>query len=455
LAVLPEDEDVPIQVIAGLWAETGNVDEGDADDLIQRLQTLSLLQNLDRRSQTLRLHDNMIWYLRDRIGPPSCGAAHAAMVRALLAASCGQWANLPADHTYGWRFLIRHLRAASQNVQADQILVDYEWIKGKLRACGSIELYESYLPESAEESVRLVGRSIALSLPALAANPRELARQIFGRLGGIERDALKPIVAAARNDSDFCPAPRWPGFNPPGAERLRLVGHEGAVLTAVFSPDGNLLLTASEDDTARLWDAGTGMEIRALRGHKDTVASGAFSPDGTLILTASADNTARLWDATTGTEIRTLRGHHDAVMSGMFSPDGTSILTSSADRTVRLWNVKSGTQIRMLRAYSYSGYEEYAHFDWVLSAVFSTDGARILTASCDRTAALWDATTGERIRTFQHKGWVMSAAFSPDGARIITTSRDGAVRLWTPELEDPIRELSGHLNWVASCSLLS
>ena len=69
-------------------------------------------------------------------------------------------------------------------------------------------------------------------------------------------------------------------------------------MSAAFSPDGKRIVTASEDKTARLWDAATGKQIgEPLRGHEGAVMSAAFSPDGKRIVTASADNTARLWDA--------------------------------------------------------------------------------------------------------------------------------------------------------------
>jgi WD40 repeat protein len=186
--------------------------------------------------------------------------------------------------------------------------------------------------------VRLVGRAIALSLPALAADPRELARQLSGRLGGVAHAAAVAVVAAARGDPDFRPAPRWPGLTPPGAERLRLVGHEDAVWSTAFSPDGARIVTASLDGTARVWDAETGAEIAVLRGHEDAVRGAAFSPDGARVVTASADRTARLWDAASGAEIAALRGHEDAVWSAAFSPDGTRVVTASADRTARLWD---------------------------------------------------------------------------------------------------------------------
>src|SRR5262245_47392952 len=107
----------------------------------------------------------------------------------------------------------------------------YKWIKAKLHANRASELHASYQPESSDESVQLVGRAIALSLPVLEADPRELARQLFGRLGCLKDEAAAKLAAAARADGDFSPAPRWPNLTPPGAERLRMIGHEGAVAT--------------------------------------------------------------------------------------------------------------------------------------------------------------------------------------------------------------------------------
>ena len=153
------------------------------------------------------------------------------------------------------------------------------------------------------------------------------------------------------------------------------------VSSAAFSPDGSRIVTASDDNTARIWDAATGKEIAVLRGHDGSVNSAAFSPDGSRIVTASEDKTARIWDAATGKEIAVLRGHDGAVNSAAFSPDGSRIVTASVDKTARIWDAATAKEIAVLRG----------HEDGVSSAAFSPDGSRIVTASDDKTARIWDA----------------------------------------------------------------
>jgi WD40 repeat protein len=111
--------------------------------------------------------------------------------------------------------------------------------------------------------------------------------------------------------------------------------------------------------------------------------------------------------------------HQDAIYALVFSPDGARILTASWDKTAKLWNAASG---KLIAAFPHQGA--------VNSAAFSPDGTRILTASADKTAKLWAAASGNVIGSFSHDGTVNAAAFSPDGTRILTASADHTAKLW-------------------------
>jgi WD40 repeat protein/serine/threonine protein kinase len=111
--------------------------------------------------------------------------------------------------------------------------------------------------------------------------------------------------------------------------------------------------------------------------------------------------------------------HQDTVENVTFSPDGARILTASRDKTAKLWDAASG---KLLASFDHQGR--------VLQGVFSPDGTRILTASADMTAKLWDTASGKLVGSFAHEDWVLHAAFSPDGSRILTASADKTAKLW-------------------------
>jgi dipeptidyl aminopeptidase/acylaminoacyl peptidase len=128
-----------------------------------------------------------------------------------------------------------------------------------------------------------------------------------------------------------------------------------------------------------------------------------------------------LWEAATGAGLATLSGHTDWVNSAAFSPDGARVVTAAFDNTARLWDAATGAALATL-----SG-----HTDQVVSAKFSRDGSRVITASFDNTARLWDAATGAALATLSgHTNQVVSAAFSPNGSHIVTASLDRTARIW-------------------------
>ena len=123
-----------------------------------------------------------------------------------------------------------------------------------------------------------------------------------------------------------------------GQEILTFSGHESAVMSVAFSPDGSIVLTGSQDGLAGIWSAQTGQVLNALSGHTNYVNAVLFSPDGSMIATGSSDNTARLWNAATGQEIL-LRSCRCRPLRRL-SPDRTSAY-GQWDGTARLWEIDS------------------------------------------------------------------------------------------------------------------
>jgi WD40 repeat protein len=218
-------------------------------------------------------------------------------------------------------------------------------------------------------------------------------------------------------------------------ERVILSGHTGPVTSAVFAPDGSRILTAAEDNTARLWDR-DGKPLAILRGHTGPVTSAVFAPDGGRILTAAEDNTARLWDRD-GKPLAILE-HTGPVNSAVFASDGGRLLTASQDKTARLWD-RDGKQLAVLEG----------HTAGVNDAVFAPDGSGILTASQDKTARLWDRD-GKLLAILEDRtGPVTRAMFAPDGGRVLTAAEDNTARLWDRDGKE-LAILKGHTGPVTS-----
>ena len=229
------------------------------------------------------------------------------------------------------------------------------------------------------------------------------------------------------------------------------IGHYLEITSVAFSPDGKKIVTASEDNTARVWDLASGKLLVELLGHEAPVLSALFSTDGKKIITASGDATAKVWDARTGLVMATMSGHFKTIYHASFSPDGKKIITASEDTTVKIWNASSGTLLLDLEGY----------VEGVFSAApakFSADGKRIVTISGDSTVKIWDAVSGgllsEKPRADEIFFNVTTSGLSPNGKKAFT-SKSKTVQISDVATGKLLAEMKGHADFISDARFSS
>ena len=284
------------------------------------------------------------------------------------------------------------------------------------------------------------------------------------------------------------------------------VGQGSSVSAAEASPDARTVMTAGNDESARLWDIRTGREIVRPQkcGYKPSfhlsclqigvvtaaiqtdnhgpLEGAAFSPDGRKIAIAGPDEAAFVLDATSGRMLTWLQGHTQKVADVAYRADGKRLVTAGLDNTARVWDARSGRELAVLRG----------HHGDVYKATFTPDGRGVATASEDGTVRLWHADGGPARRTLRlsrgavrdvavsadgrylaaaadpdarilemgtgrtiarlrgHDGVVISTAFSPDGRTLVTGGQDQTARLWDVPSGRPLGVLRGHNDYLRS-----
>lgn len=263
-----------------------------------------------------------------------------------------------------------------------------------------------------------------------------------------------------------------------GNELRCFQGHEGPVSTVVISPDGRRIATGGWDSHCRVSNIETGKTENVLKGCTNPVNSLAVSPRGSELVTAGG-HSAIVWDLNEGAPRFRLNAHTDRINAVTYSRDGRHILTAGSDGSVIAWSSETGARelliehgtaatgamyspdMRIIAVAGLSGrasvYDVNSHMPvqefnehWRgLSCIsFTPDSRRIVVASGDRSACMYDIPTGRLILRFPHDDEVRAMAVTVDGTRMVTGCLNGELRVWDLHNGRMVTSIHAHQNGV-------
>ena len=307
-------------------------------------------------------------------------------------------------------------------------LTDFDFISIKLKSLGVQALIEDYdlarnsdvlLSEEQSQSLRLIQGAIRKSAHILEKDKTQLAGHLLGRLLDFEMPQIQGIVEEAKQSRNSpCLWPLKANLERPLEGALRtLVGHISVVRAVAIAPDGKTAISASYDDTLKIWDTETGRELKTLIGHSHLVSAVAIAPDGKTAISASLDNTLKIWDTETGSELKTLTGHSSVVTAVAIAPDGKTVISALKDNTLKIWDTQTGSELKTLTGHSHRVY----------AVAIAPDGKTAISASYDETLKIWDLLTGKEVASFRGEHAFICCAFAPDGVTVVAGDASGRV----------------------------
>jgi WD40 repeat protein len=216
-------------------------------------------------------------------------------------------------------------------------------------------------------------------------------------------------------------------------------GHQNGVTSIAIS--NNLLVSASKDQTIKVWDINAGTELRTCYGHNKEVTSIRFSPDGNQAISGDLDGTIILWDIDSCQIVHQFYNESE-VKSVAWSPNNTYILSGHNNNILKLWDINTKQELR-----TFTG-----HTKWVVSAAFSEDGLFVISSSWDNTIRRWNIKTGEHV-LHSDQTRILDVNFLLNSNYALSGGEDNTLKVWNLNTTKSLCTLTGHTDTITSVAI--
>lgn len=222
---------------------------------------------------------------------------------------------------------------------------------------------------------------------------------------------------------------------------LTLSGHDHSVSSVEFSPDGNILYSASRDKTIKVWDAVSGICKHTIKGHEEWVRSLSLNTKGTLLASSADDETVIVWTTDQYTEKYSFTGHENKIEQVLFinNEEAKNNIYTGDYSPIAKSEEESNDPLSQQREKLLEIQKKMADQNKLAKKV---EKEYLLTCSRDKHIKLFDVFAGTCLYTFSgHDNWVRNMIIHPTGRYLVSTGDDRSVRIWLLKTGQCVKKL--------------